>query len=107
MADQDITRQQAPRSQAEIQADLAAARDRLSSSVEDLIDQVHPVRIKQRQIDGLKQMANAEIENAKAQILDEDGKPRIDRIAVAAGAVAGFVTFVVIIRAIVRRGKKK
>ena len=36
-------------------------RDRLVASVEALIDQVHPNRIKQRQIENVKRFANTEL----------------------------------------------
>ncbi len=102
------TEDQAPereRTRSEIEADLAAARLRLGHSVEQLIDQVHPTRIKQRQIAGLKDWVSAEIENAKSQFVDDQGRVRTERLAVIGGAVAGFVTFVVIVRAIVRKRK--
>ena len=41
----------------QIEADLGATRDRLAASVEALIDQVHPNRIKQRQIANVKRFA--------------------------------------------------
>ncbi|MFC7620462.1 DUF3618 domain-containing protein [Microlunatus sp. GCM10028923] len=97
--------QRPERTRDQIEADLAAARARLGHSVEQLIDQVHPTRIKQRQIAGLKDWVTAEVENAKAQFVNEDGKVRTERLAVIGGAVAGFVTFVVIVRAIVRKRK--
>jgi|SRR5690606_5819903 len=97
--------QRPERTRAEIEADLAAARARLGHSVEQLIDQVHPTRVKQRQVAALKDWVSAEIENAKAQFVDEDGRIRTERLAVIGGAAAGFVTFVVVVRAIVRKRK--
>ena len=94
------------RSKSQIEADLGATRDRLTSSVETLIDQVHPNRIKQRSIDEAKRFGRAELENAKAIVFNARGDLRKDRLAIMAGAGAGFVGFLVIIRAIVRRGKK-
>lgn len=102
MADTENAKPKA-RTRAEIEADLAAARARLSTGVEELIDQVHPTRVKQRQVDGIKQLANAELENAKSQVINPDGGLRTDRIAMAAGAVAGVVAFVVIVRKLVSR----
>jgi Protein of unknown function (DUF3618) len=89
----------------QIEADLGATRDRLAASVEALIDQVHPNRIKQRQIANVKRFANTELENAKSKIFNARGDLRTDRIAVIAAAVAGIVGFLLIIRAIVRRGR--
>jgi hypothetical protein len=97
---------QPARTKSQIQADLAATRQRLAGSVETLIDQVHPNRVKQRTIANMKQVAAAEIDNAKAMVFNARGDLRTDRIALAAGAVAGFVSFLLIVRAIVRRGRK-
>ena len=105
MASSDLTPRTANRSTAQIEADLAATRNRLASSVESLIDQVHPARIKQRTVGRAKQVVRTEIDNAKSQVLDENGL-RKDRIAILAGALAGFVTFVLIIKRISRRGRK-
>ena len=95
------------RTRSQIEADLGATRDRLTASVEALIDQVHPNRIKQRQIAGLKRFANIELENAKTLVFNARGDLRKDRLALVGGAVAGFVSFLVIVRAIVRRGRKR
>jgi hypothetical protein len=84
---------------------LGATRDRLTASVEALIDQVHPNRIKQRQIANVKRFANAELENAKSKVFNARGDLRTDRVALLAAAVAGVVGFLLILRAIVRRGR--
>ena len=93
------------RTPSQIEADLGATRDRLTASVEALIDQVHPNRIKQRQIDNVKRFANTELENAKSKVFNARGDLRTDRVAVLAAAVAGVVGFLLIIRAIARRGR--
>lgn len=87
----------------QIEADLAATRDRLISAVESLIDQVHPQRIKQREIAGAKRFLNTEIENAKSLVYNARGDLRTDRLAVAGGAVAGLVTLLVVVRTVLRR----
>jgi phosphoribosylformylglycinamidine (FGAM) synthase-like enzyme len=96
---------QPTRTTAQIEADLGATRDRLAASVEALIDQVHPNRIKQRQIANLKRFANTELENAKLKIFTARGDLRTGRIATIVAAVAGIVGFLLIIRSIVQRGK--
>jgi phosphoribosylformylglycinamidine (FGAM) synthase-like enzyme len=96
---------QPTRTTGQIEADLGATRDRLAASVEALIDQVHPNRIKQRQIANLKRFANTELENAKLKIFTARGDLRTGRIATIVAAVAGIVGFLLIIRSIVRRGK--
>jgi hypothetical protein len=95
-----------PRSKSQIEADLGATRDRLTASVETLIDQVHPNRIKQRTIDEAKKFGQAELENAKALIFNARGDLRTDRLAILAGSGAGFVTFLLVIRAVIRRARK-
>jgi Protein of unknown function (DUF3618) len=98
------TSSQPTRTQSQIEADLGATRDRLAASVAALIDQVHPNRIKQRQIANVKQFANTELENAKSKIFNARGDLRTGRILGIGAAVAGVVGFLLIIRAIVRRG---
>jgi phosphoribosylformylglycinamidine (FGAM) synthase-like enzyme len=98
-------RSQPTRTPSQIEADLGATRDRLTASVEALINQIHPNRIKQRQIANVKRFANAEIENAKSKIFTARGDLRIGRVAVVAAAVAGIAGFLLIMRSIVRRGR--
>jgi hypothetical protein len=94
---------QPTRTPSQIEADLGATRDRLITSVEALIDQVHPNRIKQRQIANVKRIANTELENAKSKVFNARGDLRTGRIVVVAAAVAGIVGFLLILRAIVKR----
>ena len=94
------------RTASQIEADLSATRDRLSVSVSALIDQVHPNRIKQRQIAAFQQLAGTARENARSWVFNARGDLRKERLGVAAGAVAGLVGFVVIVRAIARRGRR-
>ncbi|GAB3914172.1 hypothetical protein GCM10011575_18340 [Microlunatus endophyticus] len=94
-----------PRSRAQIEADLAATRERLASSVEQLIDQVHPQRVKERQIESAKTLARAEVANLRSQVFYPNGELRTSRLAAVGGAVAGFVTFVLVVRKIVRGAK--
>ena len=76
---------QPTRTQSQIEADLGATRDRLAASVQALIDQVHPNRIKQRQIANVKHFANTELENAKSKIFNARGDLRTGRIAAHCG----------------------
>jgi len=95
-----------PRTRAQIEADLAATRDRLASSIELLIDQVHPQRVKERGIASAKTLTRAEVANFRSQLFYPNGELRTSRLAAVGGAVAGFVAFVVVVRKIVRGGKK-
>lgn len=94
------------RTTSQIEADLSATRDRLSTTVSALIDQVHPNRIKQRQVAAFKQLAGTARENAKSLLFTARGDLRKERLGVVAGAVAGLVSFVLIVRAIARRGRR-
>jgi 3-ketoacyl-CoA synthase len=78
----------APRTRAQLEADLDAARDRLTGNLEDLIDRVHPNRIKQREIDKVKTLAQTEFDSAKSQVINPDGSPRLDRLLLIGGAAA-------------------
>ena len=89
----------------QIEADIAAARARLSANVEGLINEVHPKAVVERQIDGARAFVNTEISNAKSQIKDEAGW-RLDRIALAGGVVAGALAVLLAIRVIVTKLSK-
>lgn len=99
--------QSSPRSRAQIEADLAATRARLSVALEDLIDQVHPAKVKQRQVANLKALVSSEVGAAKSHFKTVTGGWRLDRIAMIGGSVMGAVVLVVVLRGIVRRGKAK
>ena len=94
------------RSKSQIEADLGATRDRLTGSVQALIDQVHPNRIKQREIASAKRFASVELENLKALVFNARGDLRTDRIAMLGGAGAGATAFLLIIRTIIKRSRK-
>jgi hypothetical protein len=94
------------RTTAQIEADLSATRARLAASVSALIDQVHPNRIKQRQVAQFRLLGNNAKENAKSLLFNARGDLRTDRLGALAGALAGLVGFVVIIRAIGRRARR-
>ncbi len=96
MADNSRTRSQ-------IEADLGATRDRLTASLESLIDQVHPNRIKQREIGKLKQAARNAAENAKSLVFNARGDLRRERVIAVGGGAVGLTTFLIIVRAIARR----
>jgi Protein of unknown function (DUF3618) len=94
------------RTMPQIEADLSATRARLAFSISALIDQVHPNRIKQRQVAEFKQLADNARLNAKALLFNARGDLRTERIGLLAGAVVGLVGFVVILRAIGRRSRR-
>ena len=87
----------------QIEADLTAVRNRLTNSIEGLIDQVHPTKIKQRTVRGVKTLVSDEFAAAKAQVIDEQGRPRTTRLLIGGGALAGLVTLVLVISRISAR----
>jgi hypothetical protein len=94
---------QPTRSASQIEADLNARRERLTSSVEILIDQVHPNRIKQRGVARLKVLAAEYTEKAKSLVFNARGDLRTTRVATAGGGLVGFITLVTLLRRRSRR----
>lgn len=95
------------RSKQDIEAEIEAARQRLADNVAGLVNQLHPKAIVQRGIDDARDLAAAEFAQAKAQVIDEHGQLRTERVLLLGGAVAGVVTFVLLVRRIlkgIRRG---
>jgi ElaB/YqjD/DUF883 family membrane-anchored ribosome-binding protein len=60
----------------EIERDLAAIRERLASTVDELTDRVSP-----------RSIARRTIERVRARVLDDQGRPRPEAIGAAAGVV--------------------
>ena len=96
---------QPPRTPAEIENDLAAVRSRLAANVASLVDEVHPQRFKERQIESLRSWAGEEAEGLKLQFVTPEGGLRTARIAAIAAAAVGVVGFVLVVRAIGGRTK--
>ena len=94
------------RTKFQIEADLSATRARLAASLSTLIDQVHPNRIKQRQVDQFKTLSRNAKANARSLMFNARGDLRTDRVKAVAGALAGLVSFVLIVRAIGRRARR-
>lgn len=81
-----------PQSPAEIEAEIEATRARLASTVDELVDKAHPRNVAKRQV-----------EHAKSQVYDTQGNLRTERIATVAGAVAGVVVLLLVVRRLVNR----
>jgi hypothetical protein len=90
----------------QIQADLGATRDRLAAAVESLVDRVHPQRVKQREVEGVKDLVHDELETLKALLFTASGELRKDRLAAVGGAVGGVVTLLLVLRTLVRRHRR-
>ncbi|TCN44561.1 uncharacterized protein DUF3618 [Kribbella orskensis] len=80
------------RSTQQIEADIAATRARLASTVDELVDRAHPKNVVKRQV-----------EQAKAQVFDERGELRTQKLIAVGGAVVGVVGMLLMIRRLVGR----
>ena len=92
-----------PRTDSQIEADLGAARDRLTGSLAVLIDEVHPIRIKQRLVARVKGAVQARVEDARALVFNARGDLRRDRVLTLGGTAAGALTFFLVLRRVVSR----
>jgi hypothetical protein len=82
----------AVRTQEEIEADIAATRARLASTVDELVDRAHPKNVVKHQID-----------QAKAQVFDADGRLRTQKVVAVGGAAVAVVGALLLIRRLVGR----
>ncbi|ADB30952.1 hypothetical protein Kfla_1858 [Kribbella flavida DSM 17836] len=80
------------RSPEQIEADIAATRARLASTVDELVDRAHPRNVAKRQV-----------EQAKAQVFDERGELRTQKLVAVGAAIVGVVGALVMIRKLVGR----
>jgi hypothetical protein len=90
-----------PRSRAEIEADIAAARERLADNLAGLINQVHPKAIVRNTVADAREFVDAGYHKVKDQLVNDKGI-RIERVALAVAAAAGVVTFAAVVRSIFR-----
>ncbi|AXH96035.1 DUF3618 domain-containing protein [Ornithinimicrobium avium] len=88
---------QPARSVTEIEADLTATRNRMSRTVDELAYRVSPDTLKANAIASLKGKAND-------AAFDADGNPRLDRLAVVLGGVAGTAILLGLLRRAFHRG---
>jgi hypothetical protein len=92
----------AVRTREDIEAEIDAARQRLAASVEGLINQVHPKAIVANTVADARTFAEGTFEQARAQVVDDRGNLRTDRVALLAAAVGGAITFVLVVRSLLR-----
>jgi uncharacterized protein DUF3618 len=86
------TKATAARSPEQIEADIATTRARLASTVDELVDKAHP-----------KNVARRQVQHAKAQVFDADGRLRTQKVAAVGGAAVGLVGALLLIRRLVGR----
>jgi anti-sigma factor RsiW len=76
----------------QIEADIAATRARLASTVDELVDRAHP-----------KNVAKRQVEQAKAQVFDERGELRTQKLVAVGAAAVGVIGMLIMIRKLVGR----
>ena len=74
-----------------LEREIEVTRERLAGTIDQLVYRASP-----------KTIARREVNSIKAVYVDAAGRPRTDNILKTAGAVAGFVAFVVVIRTLSR-----
>jgi hypothetical protein len=91
--DEELTVADAQRAQRtdSIEREMEEARDRLASTIDQLVYRTNPKTIIRRQV-----------EVVKATFVDAQGDPRTENILKVAGGVAGFVAVLVVIRRVTR-----
>jgi len=70
-----------------LESEIEATRERLASTIDQLVYRASP-----------KTIARREVASMRAVFVDAQGQPRTDNILKAAGAVVGFVALVVVLR---------
>jgi hypothetical protein len=65
---------------AQIEAEIAVTRERLAGTVDEIAERVKPANVARNAGD-----------KAKAQVVDEDGNPRVGRIVIVAAVVGAYV----------------
>lgn len=91
-----------PRTKAEIEAELAAARERLSHNIEGLFLRVHPRSVVSNAMTDTRQVVASQARALKGELVRPDGSLRIDRIGLVAATVAGSVAFISVVRSLFR-----
>ena len=73
------------------ESEIEAARERLAETIDTMVFRANP-----------RNMIKRELSRAAGFFVDENGAPRTDNVLRVAGAAAGFLTLVVIIRKVTR-----
>lgn len=95
---------QPDRSLKEIEADIAASRDRLARSVDELAYRVNPQTLKANAIANAQGRVQGVVDRAKDKVVDPKGEPRYENIAKALGVVAGTALTLGTLRRLFNRG---
>lgn len=95
-----------PRTESQIKADIAEARQRLAASIEQLSREAQPKTLKNNAVDQAKAFADTQYQTIKGQFVDDNGV-RVDRVGIIAGAALGVVATLLTLRGIVQSGHKR
>ncbi|HEY3006363.1 MAG TPA: DUF3618 domain-containing protein [Kribbellaceae bacterium] len=90
------TKPAAARTPDQIEAEIAATRARLAATVDELVDRAHPRNVAKRQVEQAVTLT-------RSQVYDENGDLRTQKIASVAGAVAGVLVLLLLVRRLVNR----
>ncbi len=74
-----------------LEREMEQTRDRLASTIDQLVDRTSPKRVVRR-----------EVAAVKATFVDDEGNPRTDNILKAVGGVVGVVAVLLVIRRVTR-----
>lgn len=89
LGDRDRTADRTPE---QIEADIAATRARLASTVDELVERAHPKNVVKHQVD-----------QARAQVFDAEGRLRTQKVAAVGGAAVAVVGALLLFRRLVGR----
>ncbi|WP_131103810.1 DUF3618 domain-containing protein [Ornithinimicrobium sufpigmenti] len=95
---------QPDRSMKEIEADIAATRNRLARTVDELAYRVSPQTLKAKAIADVQGRVQDVADRAKDKVVDPDGEPRYENIAKALGGVAATALTLGSLRRLFNRG---
>ena len=95
-----------PRTEAQIKADIAEARQRLTASIEQLSRDAQPKSLKNNAIDQARAFADTQYRTVKGEFVDDNGV-RVDRVGMIAGAALGVAVTLLTLRGIVNAGHKR
>ena len=74
-----------------LQAEIAERQRRLAATVDELTTRVHPKEVLRRSASDGKDKASEAQERVREALTDEQGNPRIERIAAVSAAAAALV----------------
>lgn len=92
------------RSTKEIEADIAATRNRLSRTVDELAYRVSPETLKANAKAQVNTQINTLVGSAKGKVVDPAGEPRLENIAAGLGVLSGAALTLGVLRRIFNKG---